>query len=105
MLSDLQIIGAINQMIISCELKQQNYEMVCARGLLNELGFGADADQIIDFIYDGGFTNCLDPSKATTSYPDFKPEYPSADVCYWGPDQMSSRLFSLNNVPRKLFCR
>ena len=37
-----------------------------------------------------GFTYCLDHEFATKDG-----EYPSQDVCIWGPDQLKSRLQSL----------
>lgn len=101
----LQIIGAINQMLVSCELKMVNYESVSARGLLYELGFEADADEIIEFIADGGFYYCLDPSIPSTHFTAPNPEYPDPDVCYWGPDQLASRLRCLSNVPYNMLAR
>lgn len=92
-----QIKDAIEQMKVHCDLKMDGYQMVSARGALHELGFhGEDAEEVLQAIHHGGFTNCLDHHfKSGGVYPDFTPEYPSADVCYWGPDQLKSRLESI----------
>lgn len=96
-MNDEQIIEAIEQMKVHCEIKMQNYELVSARSCLYELGYhGQDAEEVLQKIYDGGFTYCLDSHfKSQGVYPDFIPEYPSPDVCYWGPDQLESRLSAL----------
>lgn len=105
MLTQKKVLEAIEQMKISCDLKEANgYEPVSARGLLNELGYNADVEWILQLIYNGGFTYCLDhwfPSKAAAlvdseNGPTWtEAEYPCVDACYWGPDQLKSRLESL----------
>lgn len=101
MLNEDQVNEAIVQMISTCDLKMApgQYESCSARSVLNELGYHEDADQVIRHIAEGGFTNCLDPIIPTKSYPDFKEEFPVYAVCFWGPDQLKSRLESLSNVP------
>jgi hypothetical protein len=96
-MDEAQINEAIEQMKTHCELKMVNYEPISARSCLYELGYhGEDTEQVLQRIYDGGFTVCLDSHfKSQGVYPDFTPEYPSPDVCYWGPDQLKSRLDSL----------
>lgn len=96
-----QIYEAIRQLHVQCELKQPNYEMVSVRSALNELGYNSkDIETIILFIAKGGFAYCMDHTIAV-NHPDNpkKYEYPSQDVCYWGPDQLASRLSCLNNIP------
>lgn len=94
MLTTAQIIEAIDQMKVTCDLKMVNYELVSARSLLNELGYEADADQILEAIAGAGFDYCLDSHIRCSSGVgnEGRREYPSQDVCYWGPDQLKSRL-------------
>jgi hypothetical protein len=91
-LSDAQIDEAISQMKVQCDLKMANYEMVSARSVLNELGYQSEAvEEVLDRIFSGGFSYCLD-----SKYPakDMQGSV-TQDVCYWGPDQLKSRLDSL----------
>lgn len=76
---------AIAQMICHCKMmmEQGEYEAVSARGVLYTLGFEADADEILAFIASRGFDYCLDPMFG---------DHPSRFACYWGPDQLESRL-------------
>jgi hypothetical protein len=86
-----QIRDAIEQMKVSCDLGMQDYRPMSARSTLRELGY--DDGQILTVlqaIYNAGFTYCLDRHFATKDG-----EYPSQDVCVWGPDQLKSRLQSL----------
>lgn len=86
-----QIKEAIEQMKVHCDLAMQDYRGLSARGTLYELGYhGEDAEQVLQTLYDGGFTYCLDHNFRTKDG-----EYPSMDVCYWGPDQLKSRLQSI----------
>lgn len=84
---------AVEQMIAHCRLlmEQSNagvseYAVVSARGVLNELGFGDNVDEILQFIADGGFDYCLD------SRVEHNGECPPRSACYWGADQLESRL-------------
>lgn len=68
------------------------YAMVSVRSLAEKLGYGSQVELILQACVDGGFDYCLDHTVSAKSYPDFKPEYPSRQVCYWGADQLRSRL-------------
>jgi hypothetical protein len=82
-----QIREAVEQMKVQCDLKMANYEMVSARSALHELGYqGEDTEEVLKALFESGFTYCLDPWYHRGS------EVVSADVCYWGPDQLKSRL-------------
>lgn len=61
------------------------------------MGYNSEeADEVVIYCAHRGFTNCIDPMIAVRTYSsDFKPEFPVEDVCYWGPDQLLSRLDSL----------
>jgi len=90
MLNGDQLNEAIEQMKVHCDLAMPEYSPVCARGVLNDLGYGADVEQVLQHIFDGGFTYCLDPHYHKSPSNDLGPV--SGDVCYWGPDQLKSRL-------------
>jgi hypothetical protein len=100
MLTQDQLKEAIEQMKVHCDLKMADYEAVSARSVLYELGYEADAEQVLKAIYDAGFTYCLDRDFSATHFDPNNPkavndmvtDYPSADACYWGPDQLKSRL-------------
>jgi len=99
-LTNAQMSEAIAQMIVHCKLQEEtsNYEYVCARGILHTLGYSDDdADMVLQRIADGGFRYCLDSHIKCTNGSSKNPEniYPSPDVCYWGPDQLRSRLHGL----------
>lgn len=77
-----------------CDAKMPKYEMCSARSVLYELGYNnKDTEQVLTWIYDSGFTYCLDHHfKCTSGLGDGRMEYPVSDVCFWGPDQLKSRL-------------
>jgi len=68
------------------------YQSVTARGVLYTLGFEDDGDQILTAIGEAGFNYCLDRTVATHDG-----EYPSQDVCWWGADQLESRLHMIDS--------
>lgn len=99
-----QVHEAIEQMLVDCDLKMENYESVSARGTLRSLGYdGENLEQVLQFIFDGGFTYCLDRQYHVS--PSNDPGPISQDVCYWGPDQLASRLHSLSNYRAKTYVR
>lgn len=90
-----QKLNAIAQMKSHCQLKieSNDYESVSARGILYTLGFTAEeTDETIELIRLGGFTNCLDNSVFVIDMVTGKKNFPDQQVCYWGPDQLLSRL-------------
>jgi hypothetical protein len=98
-----QIQEALRQMISHTELAEANdYEMTSARGALYTLGYTEEqADEVIDFMAAGGFTNCLDPRiTGPVVVGETRPSRPTMDVCYWGPDQLRSRIHALSNIDR-----
>lgn len=95
MLTDAQVLEAIEQVKVTCDLYMPAYTPISMRSGLRTCGYDSDdVDQVIRYCYDNGFTNCLDHS--VLSHGVSPPEYPSADVCFWGPDQLKSRLWSLS---------
>ena len=88
-----QIQEAIDQMKSDCQLRVDGdrYEAVSARGILYALGFSSEdeADQVLARLFEGGFTYCLDPKFHKGNEARI-----SEGVCYFGPDQMLSRIQS-----------
>lgn len=96
-----QIQEAIEQMKSHCKLLEEtDYHSVTARGVLHTLGYQADADEILASISASGFEYCLDPAiECNSGDPDDnKRIHPPEFACYWGPDQLRSRLNSLHRV-------
>jgi hypothetical protein len=106
-----QVHEAIEQVLVDCELRQAEYHPTGLRESLYRLGYvPEDADQVVEFCYEGGFQYCLDPSKGARHFDPNGPghdehgmvfDYPSEDACLWGPDQLASRLHSLSNYRAK----
>jgi len=111
MLTDEQVLDGIRQLTSHCRLLVEGYEAgvreytsISAREGLYTLGFTADdTDQIIEEIANRGFKYCLDPQIAATHFDPNNPkavndmvtDHPDAMACYWGCDQLLSRLQSL----------
>lgn len=101
---DAMVSDAILQMIShtqnSMELTKQGvkeYEMCSARGVLYTLGYSSlDVTEILTYIHENGFSYCLDyefPSNALKADGETTETiYPDQQVCYWGADQLNSRL-------------
>lgn len=97
-----QKIEAVHQMMVHCEILQADYTPVSARSALRDLGYGdEDRLEVLQFIAEGGFDYCLDPSIPMTGHHEARGERPDYAVCFWGPDQLKSRLDCLSNVPRR----
>lgn len=92
-LTQTAAVEAIKQVIALCETCEHNkdYTPISMREALNMLGF-TDIQEILRYTADHGFDYCLDHTIPATSYPDFVPELPPQQACYWGPDQLKSRL-------------
>src|SRR4029077_2306548 len=90
-----QIHEAMGQMLVDCQLREEglNYDPISARRMLSNLGYFHDeAQPVLSALHEGGFYYCLDPMFPCKSYPDFE-EKPTPDfACYWGPDQLASRI-------------
>lgn len=96
-----QVNEAIAQMISYCKDSEERteidgYEFQSARSLLYTLGYTSeDAEKVLKALYDGGFTYCLDPDyheSPSSSHKDTLGDRISEQVCYWGVDQLRSRL-------------
>jgi hypothetical protein len=89
----------MNEALVSlksyCDSKMSPYTLISVRHSLRTLGYhNGDLDQLMQAIYDHGFRYCFDPQfKCSDGIPGSdKQVYPTSDVCYWGPDQLKSRL-------------
>jgi hypothetical protein len=102
-LTDTQVDEAIKQMKSDCQLSVEKYkqgvgeyESLSARMVLRRLGFDtADTLQVLQAIAARGFDYCLDAHIPMTGHHEAQGEYPDWQVCYWGADQLLSRLNSL----------
>ena len=71
----------------------REYTMLTAREGLITLGFhGEDTEQVLKALFDRGFTYCLDPDYHRSPSDDIGRI--SMSVCYFGADQLESRLAS-----------
>jgi len=70
------------------------YPMVSVRSLAEKLGLADRIDEILAACAMGGFDYCLDHTiqPANAHGVTGTREFPSRNVCYWGPDQLRSRL-------------
>lgn len=98
-----EIHTAIDRLMTECEERQASYKMTSARSGLKHLGYSeAEQDEVIKFIAEGGFDYCLDPKIVMTGPHEAAGEKPDWQVCYFGPDQLLSRLMALSNIPYEL---
>lgn len=100
MLTPDQIREAVDKVKDLCDAKMDGYQMVSLRSALEELGYNTpDRNQVIRWVAYRGFTYCLDHIILSTWWDSNAnkevSEYPNWEVCYWGPDQLKSRLNSL----------
>lgn len=95
---------AIEQVRDLCDEYQHEYKPVSMRSALETLGYTApDINVIIKAVAERGFTYCLDPIIASTHFDPNNPravndmvtDTPDYPACFWGPDQLKSRLHSL----------
>lgn len=98
---NLDIDQAIEEVKRLCDDYQAEYRPVSLRSALVTLGYDSEEiDIVITDVWHRGFTYCLDHTKMATGYFDpghnRKNEYPAPEVCYWGPDQLKSRLQALS---------
>lgn len=87
-----QAIEAIEQLKADCQrlVEANDYHAVSARGQLYSLGFSeAETDEVLASLFEGGFTYCLDPKFHKGNEARI-----SSGVCYFGPDQLLSRIDS-----------
>lgn len=87
-----------------CDEYQHEYKPVSMRSALEVLGYdNTQQNAIIKYVASKGFTYCLDPIIAATHFDPNNPravndmvtDTPDYGACFWGPDQLKSRLQSL----------
>ena|SRR5215831_9733988 len=93
-MTEAQIVEALQQVVIDCKiLEDTDYHSVSLRGELYKLGYDEEnADACIRYAHKGGFTHCIDPMFPSKSHEDGSDEPTPSFACYWGPDQLRSRL-------------
>ena len=92
-LNDAEKQEAVNRVKSLCDQKMKGYQLLSMRSGLRELGYSFDqCDDVIQYVADRGFNYCLDPMIACKGITMKEAEHPIMDVCYWGPDQLKSRL-------------
>lgn len=102
-MNESEIHNALDRLMAECEQRQAKYIMTSARSGLVALGYNSEEqDEIIRFIAAGGFDYCLDPKIVMTGHHEAAGEKPNWQVCYFGPDQLLSRLMGLSNLPYKI---
>lgn len=80
----------IKEAIEQCDTGE--YRVITLRQLLAEVGcIDDEADLIIRYVADHGFNYCVDPIIAIPSSSDVT-SYPPKSGCYYGVDQLKSRL-------------
>lgn len=98
-MNEQEIKEAIKQVMIDCDLlvKQENYDSVSLRGVLTKLGYTHDQTvDVIFYVAEQGWTYCLDNIvESSNGLSDGGKEFPSQSVCYYGPDQLKSRLYAV----------
>jgi len=102
-MTSTQIVDAVRQMEAHCKLLMEQYKAgtgeyatVSARSVLYDLGFGTeDAEQVLLAIGKTGFWYCLD--YAVPAEDDGRRF--SRDACWWGADQLESRL---HGIPERI---
>lgn len=102
-LTDDQVNEAIEQMQIHTRNSVEaykagtgDYETMSARSVLRTLGYNtADTLQVLQAIAARGFDYCLDAEIPMTGHHEARGEHPDWQVCYWGADQLLSRLQAL----------
>jgi hypothetical protein len=83
---------AVDQMRSYCQqITETDYHSVSARGVLYTLGYTPyDADTVLTELHKEGFDYCLDPMFPSKT---LGKDEPTPDfACYWGPDQLKSRI-------------
>jgi hypothetical protein len=85
----------IHEVMDLCDELMADYTMISLRkALVRYQGISQEkADEIIRWVAEKGFSYCLDPIITTSMVGgEMETIAPSYDVCFWGPDQLKSRL-------------
>jgi hypothetical protein len=89
------VVDAIQQAQSHCQLmmEQEDYTPIALRGVLYTLGFTtSEADEVIEYCRREGFNYCIDPMVPTKDANSGEYRSTPEFACYWGPDQLLSRL-------------
>ena len=90
-----EIFTAIQAVIARCKKGlETGYPTVSMRGMLYDCGYSVhETDFVLQFVSSEGFNYCLDSRIAHEKCgDDSRQEFPPYEACYWGADQLISRL-------------
>lgn len=78
-----------------CDSLMEDYTMISLRKALEKYqGLSSEkTDEIIRWVAARGFSYCLDPIISHAAVGIDGIISPTNDVCFWGPDQLKSRLY------------
>lgn len=78
-----------------CDSLMEGYKMISLRKALEYYqGLSRErTDEIIRYVADRGFSYCVDPIIPVHAVGMDTKEFPNYEVCFWGPDQLKSRLY------------
>lgn len=94
-------INAINKVIDLCKTRQDAYTMTSLRSALTTLQYHPeDTQEVIEFVAES-WDYCLDHTIPMTGSHEAASEKPDWRVCYWGPDQLASRLYCVPGVKQR----
>lgn len=87
-----EITNALAEVCDHCDELMDGYVPISLRASLKYLGYDrVQQDEVIHYCALNGFNHCIDPIITSTGI-GIAPEYPAAQVCRWGPDQLKSRV-------------
>jgi hypothetical protein len=98
-MSDPEILDAIEKVKAICDHYADGYRAISMRSGLTEAGYSREQiPPVLEYVAAHGFEYCLDYTIACSSGTTGKPRSrPDQAVCWWGPDQLKSRLDCLSS--------
>jgi len=98
-MSDPEIVDAITKVKALCdEHYADGYRAISMRSGLVEAGYsGEQIAPVLEYVASHGFEYCLDHTIECSSGTEKPRSRPDQDVCWWGPDQLKSRLDCLSS--------
>lgn len=91
---DAEVLEALSRIRAEAQRIEQagDWRYVSVRSLACELGFSELVPLILAECVERGFSYCLDHTVSSLDGVTKERIFPSEEVCYWGPDQLRSRL-------------
>lgn len=100
-MTNAEIKEALQRVCDHCDDMMDGYQPVSMRGSLKFLGYTVpQQNEVISHCAMNGFNYCLDYTVAATHFDPNNPkavndmvtDYPDQQACFWGPDQLKSRI-------------